>query len=80
MLKSSITSKGQVTIPKKLRTALGLKQNDVVIFVKRDNEIIIKPVRDILTLRGSVQVKQKQNFSNVREKTRNMTSEKIADE
>jgi len=38
---SSISAKGQVTIPKEIRDALQLKTGDKVIFIERDNEIVV---------------------------------------
>ena len=38
---SSMSEKGQVTIPKEIRDALGLKAGDRVVFVERDNEIVV---------------------------------------
>jgi len=38
---SSISEKGQVTIPKEIRDALRLKAGDKVVFVKRGNEIFV---------------------------------------
>jgi AbrB family looped-hinge helix DNA binding protein len=42
---STITSKGQVTIPKNMRETLHLYSGDKVDFIKnKNNEIIIKPL------------------------------------
>ncbi len=42
---STITSKGQVTIPKNIRDALHLLNGDKVEFIRNEaNEIIIKPI------------------------------------
>lgn len=44
-LVSTITSKGQVTIPKNVREALHLLSGDKVEFIRNENnEIIIKPL------------------------------------
>lgn len=42
---SSISEKGQVTIPKEIRDILQLKAGDKVIFVERDNEIVVHKAR-----------------------------------
>lgn len=44
MQTSNLTSKGQVTIPAKLRRDLGLKPGDKVRFVKRGSKISIEAV------------------------------------
>lgn len=38
---SSISEKGQVTIPKEIRDVLELKTGDKVVFVERNNEIVV---------------------------------------
>lgn len=37
-----ITSKGQITIPKVIRDALGVSGGDKILFEKKDGEVIIK--------------------------------------
>lgn len=37
-----ITSKGQITIPKDIRNALGVSEGDKILFEKKDGEVIIK--------------------------------------
>ena len=49
---ATMTSKGQVTIPRTVRDALGLEQGDPILFEERDGLIVIRkrprpdPVRD----------------------------------
>lgn len=40
-----ITSKGQITVPKAVRQALGLKPGDKVVFEQEGEEICVRPVR-----------------------------------
>ncbi len=47
---SSMTSKGQVTIPAHIRKALGLKVGDKVAFELDDNAVKLTPVLDDVTL------------------------------
>ena len=47
MVESSITSKGQTTLPKSVRQALGVKTGDRVRYVILDNEVRMLPVRPI---------------------------------
>jgi AbrB family looped-hinge helix DNA binding protein len=42
---SVISTKGQVTVPKKIRTRLGLRVGDRVEFVVRGKETVIRPAR-----------------------------------
>ena len=43
---ASVTSKGQVTIPKKIRERLGLEEGSKVSFVLKDGEAVILPSSD----------------------------------
>ncbi len=52
MVQSAITSKGQTTLPKSVRQALGVKTGDRVRYVILDNEVRILPVRPIGRLFG----------------------------
>jgi antitoxin PrlF len=56
MPKSTITSKGQVTIPKEVRDQLGLKPGDRVDFVKdRTGRFLLRPINtDFRSLRGII--------------------------
>lgn len=45
MIAATITSKGQITIPKDVRDALDLKEHDQVIFLIDGDRAIMKPVR-----------------------------------
>ncbi len=80
MFTSTITQKGQVTIPKKLRDSLHLKINDKVIFVQRGDALIIKPVKSVQELRGSVPQRTDQNLETIRETVKQKIARKIADE
>lgn len=53
MATSTITSKGQITLPKEVRTALGLDVGDKVDFVATEGGYEIVPLRsDIRRLKG----------------------------
>jgi antitoxin PrlF len=53
MSEATITSKGQVTIPKAVRDTLGLQAGDRIDFVDTERGFLIVPVkRDLKTLRG----------------------------
>ncbi len=51
---STVTQKGQVTIPADMRRSLNIIPNEQVIFVRANGHIELKPLPDITTLRGSV--------------------------
>lgn len=47
MVKSRLSSKGQVTIPKPVREALGLSPGEEVVFEIREGEAILRPRRRV---------------------------------
>lgn len=47
MKAAMLTYKGQVTIPKDVRDALGLKEHDKVVFVVEGDKAIMRPIRTI---------------------------------
>ncbi|MCY4610189.1 MAG: type II toxin-antitoxin system PrlF family antitoxin [Gammaproteobacteria bacterium] len=54
MLESAITSKGQTTLPKPVREALGVSSGDRVRYVILDDGIRILPLRSLKTLFGAL--------------------------
>jgi AbrB family looped-hinge helix DNA binding protein len=40
---AKVTSKGQITIPKRVRDSLGLDKGSTVIVIERDGEAILRP-------------------------------------
>lgn len=54
MASSRITSKGQITVPKAIREALGVAPGDRVAFrVEEDGRVVVEPETvDLRTLRG----------------------------
>ena len=46
MHQSSVTVKGQVTIPVSLRRKFGLQRGDKVVFKEEDNKIYLQPVQN----------------------------------
>ena len=55
MLESTITSRGQTTVPKAVREALELKAGDRVRYTIEGSTVRIRPLRSISRLRGIVQ-------------------------
>lgn len=54
MQESTVTIKGQTTLPKAVRAALGLNPGDRVRYVILGEDVRILPVRSVLELAGSV--------------------------
>jgi AbrB family looped-hinge helix DNA binding protein len=53
---AKVTSKGQVTLPKQVRDALGIKQGDDVIFRVEGNRAVLARTPNLLTLAGTIRV------------------------
>ncbi len=79
---STLTKKGQVTIPKEIRNILGIKEHDKVMFIKKDGDIIVKHVKgDIFDLRGSLkQGKEFEDLEKIRNIARKSAAKKIIEE
>ena len=39
---ATLSSKNQITLPKRVREKLGLKPNDTIVFIEKDGEIVIR--------------------------------------
>jgi antitoxin PrlF len=61
MTATTLTSKGQVTIPKEIRDALGLAPGDRILFrVKENGEVVVEVADvDLLALAGSLRPRRK---------------------
>ena len=77
MLHSTVTQKGQTTIPKEIRDLLNLRPKDKVYYLIEDNRVILKPIHgDVLDLQGCLPLHvHSENF----EKIRNITKKRVAD-
>ena len=53
---AKITSKGQVTIPKSVRDALGLHEGDELLFRVERSRVVVAKTPDLLELAGSAAV------------------------
>ncbi|MCH8294161.1 AbrB/MazE/SpoVT family DNA-binding domain-containing protein [Candidatus Poribacteria bacterium] len=42
---ATVTAKGQITIPKAIRQALGIQQKDRFLFVVEGEQMVVKPLR-----------------------------------
>jgi len=68
---ATLTSKGQMTIPKEVRKALNLKPSEKVIIVVEGDQAVIRPLRgNIIDIGGSIRIPDKEkpiDFHKVRE-------------
>ncbi len=70
MLTARLSSKGQVTVPKKIREMLGVKPGQKIAFVAHGDKIEVIAVHgDLMTLAGILKVKGPQDFKSIREQT-----------
>lgn len=78
---STITKKGQVTIPKPFRDKLQIKEGDSLTFEVKDNILILKREerRSVLEL-GGIAKDRKVGVGNEREYAKKMISKRIAKE
>jgi antitoxin PrlF len=53
---AKVSSKGQVTVPKVVREALGIKEGDEVVFRVEGNRAVVARTQDFLALAGTIQV------------------------
>ena len=79
MLESTITRKGQVTIPKAIRDRLGVKEGEKVLFMMRGEEVVLKVVKGtILDLRGSVRPSaHPEDFEKIRQSVKQAIAKKV---
>ena len=53
---AKITSKGQVTVPKAVREALGIREGDQVVFRVDGNRAVLARTANLLELAGTISV------------------------
>lgn len=56
---TTLTQKGQVTIPIEIRKILGIQPRQKVTFTQVNDRVTISPAKDFLSLRGSVKSSHK---------------------
>lgn len=51
-----VTSKGQVTVPREVREALGIEEGDQIVFRVEEHRAVVARTADLLELEGAVDV------------------------
>jgi len=76
----TITSKGQVTIPKNIRERLNVRPNDRVDFVQEKGRVFIVTVKTLKDLRGAVPSKGKGDFAQERNRAKIAVARRVIEE
>lgn len=71
---STITQKGQVTIPASIRALLGLQPRQRVVIMKEAAGAVIRPESDFFSLYGSIKSKRKLNITAMRRSAKKLLS------
>lgn len=77
---STVTSKGQVTIPKEIRDLLHIRSNDKVDFVLDGDRVLLVPVKTLLDLRGAVRARGKGDFYKERARAKAAVAKRVREE
>jgi len=77
---STVTSKGQVTIPKEIRDLLHIHSNDKVDFVLEGEKVVLVPVKTLKDLRGAVQAEGKGDFALERTRAKTAVARRVREE
>ena len=78
---STITKKGQVTIPKPFRENLHIKEGDSLVFEMKDDMLILKKKeRKSILILGGIAKGRKVGFGDERDFTKKVVAKRIAKE
>lgn len=77
---STVTRKGQITLPAFIRKSWELKAGDKVVFIEEEDTLKVKPAVNFFTLRGSVKRKQKYSDRAADKAIRKFISQEHAEE
>ncbi len=79
MQSSRVGRRGQLVLPRDVRQLLQLSEGDSVLFLRRGNEVVLKPItKTLLDLEGSIPVDGPQDFDAVRKTVMEERAEQIA--
>jgi AbrB family looped-hinge helix DNA binding protein len=76
----TVTSKGQVTIPKNIRERLKIRPNDQVDFVQEKGRVFLVAVKTLKDLRGAVPARGKGDFANERNRAKLAVAKRVIEE
>lgn len=65
---SKVGRRGQITLPRRVRLALKIKEGDRLSFLQKGEDIILRPLNQtLLDLRGTIRVEKSQDFQDIRQ-------------
>jgi len=77
---STVTSKGQVTIPKAIRDFLHIRPNDRVDFVVEGGQVVVRPAKTLKDLRGAVPAAGPGDFEAERARAKAAVGKRVSEE
>ena len=77
---ATVTTKGQVTIPKEIRDLLHIRCNDKVDFILDGERVFLAPVKTLLDLRGAVRAEGKGDFTVERALAKAAVAKRVSEE
>lgn len=77
---STVTTKGQITIPVNIRSFFHIQPNDKVDFVIDNGRIIITPIKTLKQLRGSVNLSGMGDITSERQQAKQALAGRISEE
>ena len=54
VVKVKVLPKGQITLPKKIRKALGIREGDALVLIRRGEEVVLRKRKTLFELAGSL--------------------------
>ncbi|GJQ53087.1 MAG: hypothetical protein HKUEN02_19340 [Anaerolineaceae bacterium] len=71
MLATRVGRRGQIVLPKEVRTKIKVAEGDQIAFVIDGEQVVIKPItHTLLELRGRVKVSGRQDFDSIRKQVK----------
>jgi antitoxin PrlF len=80
IMQSTVTAKGQVTIPKSIRDAIGIIPNDRIDFILKGELVYIQPLKTIKAFRGAVKKKASTSFEAERAQAKATVAQRVRKE
>ena len=77
---ATVTSKGQVTIPKAIREFMDIHPKDKIDFVLEENKVILRSIKTLKDLMGSVPSVDKPDLKKQRKFVRAAVSKRVIEE